>query len=123
MDLSKIEGRERLFSLRHPATGEQLGLNIMIRPNDSDEVEKVKRRNLNRRLSGRKQRVTADQLESDAIDILVAAVASWEWAEGAEFDGEQMECTGDNIRRLLKINAFYKQIDSEFNDEAAFFQE
>lgn len=122
MDLSTIETRERRVSLTHPATGEPLGLHVTLRPTDHEEVEKVRRRNLNKRLASRNSRITAEQAEAQAKDVLIAAVADWEWDEGASFNGEQLECTEENVRKVLSVKPIRDQIDQELGDEAAFFQ-
>ena len=123
MDLSTLEAKQRRISLRHPATSEPIGLHLTLRPLDSPEVEKVRRRNINKRLAARNQRLTAEQIEANAKDLLVAAVAGWEWDEEATFEGEQLKFNEDNVRKVLSVRPLREQVDEELGDDAAFFTE
>lgn len=122
MDISSITATERTFEARHPSTQEPIGLRITLRPMSSPEVEKVRRKNANQRLSGRNQKVTAEQLEANATELLVAAVVNWEWDEGTTMEGEQPECTEQNVRKVLNSQKWIRdQVDQELADDAAFF--
>lgn len=114
MDLGKLitttVAEEGAFlHLRHPRTdeplmdeetGEAVGLHLVGR--DSADYRRVSKSQQNRRLE-RMQRTgsvetSADEIEANEIEILVACTKSWKHIQ----IGELLECTPLNARRLYK---------------------
>jgi hypothetical protein len=122
MDIAGIKAETRTIEILHPATGEQIGLSIQLRPQSSAEVEKVKRKITNRRLAQRTMKTTAASLEADAFEILLACVAGWEWKKSLTFHGKMPECTPENVRAVFdELSWVRDQIDREAGDSEAFF--
>lgn len=123
-DISDIQPAEsRPVQIRHPANDEPVGLTIHMRPSSHPEVEKVRRRNLNQRLSSRNNKITAEQIEANNKDLIVAAATDWEWTGDLTLDGEQPEYSDDALRRLMKKAQFVRdQLQSEMDDEASFYE-
>ena len=121
MDLEKVEPQSRWVKIRHPGTDQPLGLEVNLRPMSDPEVRKAKRKAQNARL--RKNKITAEQLESFTQDLCVAAVADWKFTDPElTLWGEQPEFSENKLRKALtKLPWLQDQIDQELDDEAAFF--
>lgn len=132
MDLATLSPVTRKVDILHPQTGEPIGLAINLRPSSHPEVQRVRRKWLNERLSskGRGNKVTAEQVEANALDQIIAAIESWTWGEGADgkpctLNGEAPELSPESARKVLKAGGgFIKdQLDEELGDVAAFFRD
>lgn len=123
MDISSIAPNERVIDIVHPATEEPIGLKITLLPSSHENVKKVQRHQQNRRLQSRKFNVTAEQLEAQGLELLVAAISGWEWSGDANFEGEVPEFNAENVRRVLKKADWIRdQVDKELANDAAFFE-
>lgn len=121
-DLSAITANKNVIQIRHPATAEPIGLTITLRPQDSAEVKSVTRKQLNENLRLRGKMPSAEKIEQNRLDLLAAAVESWEWSDGVTWGGAALECSQQNVRRVLSEAPWLKsQIDDALGDEAAFF--
>ena len=121
MDISAISANERTIDILHPATGEPTGLKVTLLPGTDEKVESARRKITNRRLQSRSQKITAEQLEAEGMELLLASVSGWEWGE-ATLGGEQPEFSADNVRRVLKQHKWIRdQIDREAGYSEAFF--
>lgn len=127
MDLSSITASQNTVEIRHPKTQEPIGLSITLRPATCDQVQAVKRKVTNENLRMRGKSLTAEKLEANGIEMLVAAIETWTWGkdvsgEEASWGGEKLEPTPANIRKVLREAPWIKsQVDDAFGDEAAFF--
>lgn len=143
MDLLTLQPNTLSVDLKHPATGEPLGVTVELRSLESDEVKAVERQLKNKALKGGRNTVTAEKIDDNTIALLSAAIVSWTWAkpiligEKKDADGKLVPpvygdepslggdkkpaCTDANKRKLLAVPAIAKQIDQALGDEAAFF--
>lgn len=122
MDISSYTATTREVVITSPKDAEPIGLTIRLRPTTSPEVTRVKRAHTNEILKSR-GKATAEKIEANGLDILVAATESWEWAGDLSFHGEKPEATPENIRRVYKELPWARQqIDDALGDEAAFFR-
>ena len=123
MDISSITASSSTIEIRHPATGEPLGLRITLRPTSSTEVQTVKRRITNESIRMRNKNISAEKLEANGLDILVAMIENMEWEGDTSWHGEKLDATPANIRKLMKeADWIKKQVDDAIGDDAAFFQ-
>jgi len=123
MDISSIAPKSRTVDITHPVTGEPVGIKFVLLPDSDEKVKKAKRVIQNRQLQSRKLNITAEQLEANSLDLLVAAIDSWEWTGDAEFRGEKPEFTAANVRTVLRdVDWIRKQVDRELGNEEAFFE-
>lgn len=116
--------------IRHPKTNLPLGITITVCGTDSDTYKKIQRKQLNRRLElsqrsrNNKLTLTAEELEAESLDVLVACIKSWSQENRPEIefaDGEWLPCTPENIRRVLEELPWLKeQIDQEIGDRSNF---
>ena len=119
-------------AVRHPKTNRPLGTTIVVCGADSDTHKKIIRKQLNRRmeLSSRnrnKLTMTAEELETESMDVVVACTKSWATGERPELEmneGEWLPCTPDNARRVYEELPWLKeQIELEISDRNNFLKD
>lgn len=130
MDLSKFDGFAKSFDegmeveIRHPVTGDKLGMTVTVASYQSERVKKLQRKLAN--VAMREQRrnpkkaATVEEVEEKAHDIMVAAVIGW---SGFERDGKPLPCTPENVRAVLTNPDLWfigEQIDKAAEDAQAF---
>lgn len=116
----------------HPKTNLPLGITIVVCGSDSETFKKMQRKQLNRRMErsarnrGRQLQLTAEELEAESLDLLVACTKSWNEKGRPELEfnpGELLPCTPENVRRLYEELPWLKeQIDQEIGDRSNFLQ-
>lgn len=130
MDLSKFDGFAKSFDdglrveIRHPVTGEKLGMAVTVASYQSERVKKVQRKLANAAMREQrrnpKKAATVDEVEDKAHDLMCAAVLSW---EGFERDGKELPCTPENVRAVITSPDLFfisEQIDRAAEDQQAF---
>lgn len=113
MDLSNLDTTATAqagakMDVMHPATGTPLlqgdtALSLTLAGQDSDLFRKADRKISNRRLatsaSGQRVKLTAEGIDADSLERLVACTISW---HGIGWDGGDKECTPENVREAYK---------------------
>lgn len=112
------------LQLRHPVTHEPLeGVQIRMVGPDSDEFREASRRNTDRRLrmkAGRGTKITAEDLEHDALEVLVSCIKGW---SGMVQNGQVMDFNPIAAREVLgKYVWIREQVDSFISDRANFIK-
>lgn len=117
-------------SILHPVTRLETGITVTVIGTDSETCKKIQRKQLNRRLElqaktrNNKLSMTAEELEKEALDVLVACVVAWHTGERPEIEmneGEWLPCTPENVKRVLTELPWLKeQLDQEIGDRANF---
>ncbi len=121
-DIANIVATERAIDILHPATEEPVGLSITLLPDSHHTVKAAARKALNERLSG-KGKLTAERIEANRLDLLVASVGGWEWQGDLTFRGEKPDYNEANVRKVLKALPWIKnQIDKELGETEEFFR-
>ena len=130
LDTSATAEAGAAMEVVHPTTGAALlqddgaPITVTLAGEDSDRYRKAERRASNRRLataaSGRRVRATAEALESDRLDLLVACTIDW---DGIGFDGGEKACTPDNVRAAYqKLPWLREQAEAFIMDRANFLK-
>lgn len=142
LDTSKSADAGVAVEILHPVTRVPLGVRILVFGTDSEIYRSHLRRRQNRTMErakrGRGQAVTAEELENESTDLLVACTKGWE-ADVVEGDGEEktvttvaaipfgaeglLPCTPENVRRIYAHPGFRwlrEQVDAEIGDRANF---
>lgn len=121
-DLSTIVATERTIDIKHPRTGQPVGLRITLLPNSHPNVRAASRKALNERLTNR-NKATAERIESVRMDLLVAAIDGWEWRGDLTFRGNKPEAEPAAIREVLAALPWVAdQLDNEMGDQTEFFR-
>ena len=108
------------MTLEHPVTGEPLDVKIKLAGVDSDYYKKELRKQQNRKFKKGFRKMSAEELEADTIELLVACTLDW---EGVELEGQALECNAENARKIYKRFPWIKeQVDNFINDRANFLK-
>lgn len=111
-----------------PGTEEYCGVTVELRGLDSPEVKAVQKKHRDNVLrSGRGLKLSADKVDKNAEETLVAAIVGWTFEQGD--NGEQASLGGDENppcneknKMILVKSVFGKQLDEALEDEAAFIK-
>lgn len=122
MDLSAIKATEKTVDIKHPATGLPTGLQLTIVPMTDQRVQAVQRKTTNARLAKRNAKLTSEQLEAEARELMDAAVVGVTWGGTASLHGEKPKHSPETVKALLDIDWIRKQVDEELSDQESFYQ-
>lgn len=120
MDIAKRVNYETTFEyeVTDPETGEGTGLFLDLRSTSSAEVKAVSRKHID--FISAQQRanktVKVDVLERQVVEKLVAAVAGWRWEGDAKFNGEKLEYTPENVRKVVEVDWIFDQVNKQVGD-------
>ena len=124
MDISSLYSETTTLEIMHPKTGEPLGITVELYSMDSDAVKSVQRKWQNRTLKAKGEGFTASDIDAQAIETMCAAIATWDWADGLEWQGETPNDSYAFKKRVLSSSAggfILRQIDKAMADETRFF--
>lgn len=138
MDLAKLKPNDRAtIRIKHPSTGEELGVVIVVYGMDSKAFNASRHKIQNRILKKKKNVRTAEEIRQDSIQTLADCTAEW-WTEEykekgkdkgkwikvgdfIEWNGDRLECNVENAKLLYSNLDWMKdQIDTEIGDIANF---
>lgn len=109
--------------VKHPVTGEPIGITLRVLGYESDKVRSLQRRQINQRLKNQRKRLTAEEIEGNGRAVQVAAVVGWSFADGVTLDGSVPEFNEKGVEALLKRFPFIaRQIDEIADDASAFLE-
>ncbi|WP_163869584.1 hypothetical protein [Myxococcus eversor] len=123
-DLSSIQHRDTsVVEIRHPVTAKPVGVQVEVASADSSLVREAERelreQSLARYQLNRGAALTAKEMESDALELLVRRTVSW---SGVLEGGKPLAYTPDNARRLYtSLPWLRRQVDEACADRARFF--
>ena len=121
MDLNILSDITRTIDIKHPGTKEPIGLRVELVSQENPVYKAARRVILNERMKMEPDAVTPEFLENQTVSLLASAFKSWEWLGDACFNGEKLECTPANIKKLLGVGWIKNQIDLELGKVADFF--
>jgi hypothetical protein len=110
------------LKIKHPVSGDPIGLTLRVAGYESDAVKKVQRRQANERLRKRASKITAEEIERNAREVVAASVLSWKGDDDFRLDGQPLpECNKDAVDGLLRRFPFIgSQIDDFASDQSNF---
>lgn len=96
MDISQLVQYERAFplELKHPVTGEKVGVTFNVRHIDCSAATAV----VDRQSAGE---VLEASSTDRSLEVLAACIESWDWGKHT-FNGEKLELTPENALLVLK---------------------
>ncbi|MBN9345616.1 MAG: hypothetical protein J0I48_05335 [Devosia sp.] len=121
MDLSDIAPTSMKVAIRHPGTGKETGLIIDVQSLESPVVQKVRREQRDAVLRTRNRKMTAEEIDEQITDQIVAAIAGWQWNGDASWGGKKLDLTPENVRIVVAAPWVRKQVEEAVADEAGFF--
>lgn len=127
MDLAQLDTSSPsggvAMEVKHPTTGDVLKdgeepVTITLVGADSQQYRDVQRSFQNARLRDARKPVTAEQLETQATATLAACTLGW---SGIELDGQKLDCTVPNAKRLYaRLPWLREQVDAFISERANF---
>lgn len=124
MDISGIKSSERIFQIKHPASGEDLGISISLMSYDDARMKKIRRRILDRRLhlDARGKHIKAEEIDENSNELCFSAMTGWDWSGDANFRGKKPEFNRVAVFEVFQdLPWFRDQIDEALGDEKSFF--
>lgn len=118
------------IAVRHPKTNVALGITITVCGTDSETYKRIQRKQMNRRLEqsqrsrNNKVVMTAEEIEAEAMDVLIGCTKAWATGSRPEIEfakDEWLPCTPENVRRMYEDLPWMKeQVDQEIADRSNF---
>lgn len=125
MDLSELVPGERMIEIKHPKTGEDIGVRVGLVSYDDERMKKVKRHIRDRKLhlEARGKTFKAEEIDTNRITLLFNAMTGWEWyGEKTNFRGTKPDFNLKSVTEVFTLlEWFMDQIDEAVGDEKAFF--
>lgn len=115
------------LEVRHPTTGAILengsggAVTLVLAGSDSDRAKRAERATINRRLkmAGRRtSTMTAEELDSDALEILASCTLGW---SGFSLDGQEPECNAQNAKRIYVEYPWIREQAEAFRQDRSNF--
>lgn len=125
LDTVSLAEAGAVMQVRHPVTDAPLAtadghaLTLTLAGRDSERYRRLERAATNRRLkSARRGTVTAEEIEAEALDMLVGCTLAW---SGIVIDGQALDCTPENVRRAYtRLPWLREQADAFVADRGNF---
>lgn len=116
LDVSQKSEDGRALEICDPDTGEELGISIVLRGSESDTYKRTARAQINKYRNMPKSKMTIEQIEADAIELLASCTVSW---SGIDLDGAELPCNRANATMLYTRFGWIKRlVDAFVSDEA-----
>lgn len=125
MELCEVKPVERAVEIKHPSTGDELGITVTLMSMNDPRMSAIKRRFQVQRLEQERRRkaITVDEIEKNTTDLLVASMTGWVWKGDTTFHGEKPAFNEEKIKEIFKELPWFKdQITEALEDEKSFFQ-
>lgn len=120
MDLANLKASDVCkVDIKHPVTGENLGLSVDICGSDSKRFQAAKHKVRNESLKNPGKQRTSEQLEATSLSIVLDCVTGWagEWI----YKGSALEFSRQNLEMVLKeLPWIREQIDTAIGDRTNF---
>ena len=103
MDIAKLKPAERVIEIIHPVTGENVGIRVTLVSLVDERLKAVRRRFQNKKIELEKRGKTfkADDLEENAVELLLNAITGLDWYD-ADFNGEKSIFNEKNVKMVLE---------------------
>lgn len=126
MDIAKIKPVERVVEIVHPGTKENIGVRVTFVSINDPSMATIKRKidDQKNKLQAKGKYFKTEEVEANVIQLLYGVITGW------EFYGKDANLNGDknpeyNLANLKIVHKeapwFTEQIETELNDESAFF--
>lgn len=99
-----------VFRPEHPVTGDPLGIEITLAGADSAIFRRAQNALLDRRMAGRKKKLSSEEIQAESSGLLAACTLSW---KGMVVDGQEVPCGRDAAGALyLRFPWLREQADA-----------
>jgi hypothetical protein len=132
MDLSNLAPLDSPIDMEvlHPTTRKPIGLTLSVYGTDSGVYRSAAAQRSERRLKmmkGGRTNLTSEEIEEDAMNILIVSTAGWVWGKDAagvpcSFHGEMLAFNRANVDRVFRALPWIpEQVDAFMGDRSNFF--
>jgi hypothetical protein len=124
MDIASLYSDTTTIEIKDPTNSKPIGITVEVRSPESDEVKAVQRAWQDKVLKSKGKDITAEDADNQAVETLIAVVASWEWDDKLKWNGKKPDNSDAFKREVLssKEGSFIlRQIDAAHGEEARFF--
>lgn len=117
-DTTKTSADGVWMELENPKDSEPLGVHFKLLGSDSEEYNKQVRKNNDKRIKKGMKNLKSETLEAEGLELLVACTVDW---QDVMDEGEELECTKENVRKVYKKYPWIKdQVDEFVGDRSNF---
>lgn len=124
IDLASLTpASEILINIKHPATGEPIGVTVSIMSIDDERMKPIKRQIQDRKLKleQRGKNFKAEEIEENGFDLAFRAMLGWDWGDNT-FEGKKPEFSKAFAYVVFaKLSWFHNQIMEAISEEKSFF--
>lgn len=123
MDIADIVPGEIEIEIKHPKTGEGMGIFVKLMSYDDARMKSVRKKITDRRLylDARGKNFKADELEENRNELTFAAMVGWRW-DGVTFEGRDPEFNRKEVFAVFNKYAwFVEQLDEVLGESKNFF--
>lgn len=124
MDLNEVKPTERLVEIKHPGTGEDVGIRVAIMSVIDERMIKIKRKIQDNRLhlEARGKNFKSDDIEDNRNQLAFAAMTGWDWHGDINLNGKKPEFNLSSVSNVLTAFPWFRdQVEEAISDEKAFF--
>jgi hypothetical protein len=135
LDTATASEKGAIIPIVHPTTKEPIGINIKVLGKHSDTFRELVRDRINKRVKQESMAArrgkhldprTAEEIERDALEMLVACTLGWDSGEGKDyifFEGQQLKYSPQNALTVYsKLIWLREQVDEAIGDLENFIQ-
>lgn len=120
--LAVSEDASTEIEIYNPRDNSGTGIFVTVLSRDSDRAKTIQRGQFNRRFRnlgrGRGATLTAEEAESEAMEITVGVTKAW---RGMLWAGKDLACTPDNVRMVYTASPIIReQVEAASNDRTLF---
>ena len=135
MELSTIKPSAITREIKHPQTGEDIGVSVTVVQLESEQTKGERRRLMDRRAKAesRNKHLKAEEMEEAAVDILYSCMTDWNWRavedskgnmqDAPTFEGEVPDFNRRNVKRVFKALPWFQAQVDDIVEEARDFYE
>lgn len=132
LDLTKNGVQTATLRLEHPVTGEELTLvspttgeeipvTITLAGMDSETFRHAQNAIANRRINGRRKKISVEELNRESIEILARCTLGW---QGIVMDGQELSSDVENaVKVYTRFPWIKEQVDAFTSDRANYLQD
>jgi len=123
-DIAKLYGYNKPFALKMipPVIGKDIGITFFILSASSDKVKATRRKLIDDGIQRQKDKsdTTSETVLDASLEEVASFVDSWDWGEH-DYNGEQLECTPENVMKVLEAEDWmFALVNEAANDLANF---
>lgn len=121
-DISSVKPNTRTVEIKHPGTGEKIGVSVDLMSIDHPGMSEVTRNITNKNVKAHQKGKTID-VDGNRFYMISSAITGWNWyGPKINFKGSKPDFNQKNVKEVLtELPWFADQLHDELSDTASFF--